>query len=189
MLAFNPTNYGPVFAEFLVEKRLPVLGPGSPDRAVRSKLQGVSLEQAFVQPIRDLDMARCCLAGLWLYHDCLDESHALSQEIDTTTGSYWHGLMHRREPDYGNSKYWFRRVGTHPVFADLVGVACEAAKKESQSSSAFLAKQSAWDPFKFIDLCEAASTGRAPCEQLCREVQQREWELLFDYCYHQALRK
>ena len=46
-------------------------------------------------------MAACCLCGLWLLHDFLDESHSLSQEITTDTGSYWHGIMHRREPDYG----------------------------------------------------------------------------------------
>ena len=49
-------------------------------------------------------MASACLAGLWLYHDYLDESHAVSQSIHTPAGSYWHGLMHRREPDFANPK-------------------------------------------------------------------------------------
>ena len=60
-------------------------------------------------------MAAACLAGLWLHHNFLDESHTLSQDIDTTTGSYWHAIMHRREGDYGNAKYWLHRVGASDV--------------------------------------------------------------------------
>ena len=47
-------------------------------------------------------MPACCCAGLWLLHGYLDESHALSQSIHTTSGSYWHGLTHRREPNFAN---------------------------------------------------------------------------------------
>ena len=64
-------------------------------------------------------MAEGCLAGLWLLYDFLDESHTISQSLDTLEGSYWHGIMHRREPDYENAKYWFRRVPVHPIHAEL----------------------------------------------------------------------
>jgi hypothetical protein len=50
-----------------------------------------------------------------------------------------------------------------------------------------LGKQSAWDPFAFVDLCAAVLVGQAPCEELCRQIQKREWELLFDWCYRQAV--
>lgn len=58
------------------------------------------------------------IAALWLYVDELDKSHVVSQAIDTPTGSYWHGIMHRREGDFDNSHYWFDRVGKqHPALA------------------------------------------------------------------------
>ncbi|SVE48716.1 uncharacterized protein METZ01_LOCUS501570, partial [marine metagenome] len=56
-------------------------------------------------------------SALWLYVDDLDRSHTCSQSIDDTTGSYWHGIMHRREGDFSNSHYWFRKVGNHPAMA------------------------------------------------------------------------
>jgi hypothetical protein len=131
-------------------------------------------------------MAQACLSGLWLAHNFLDESHAVSQEIHTAEGSYWHGIMHRREGDFSNSKYWFRRVGTHPVFEPLSQAAREiASHTELDSRSAFLATQERWDPCRFIDLCESAVAGRAGGE-LCSRIAAEEWRLLFDHCYRRA---
>src|SRR5262245_31217087 len=92
------------------------LGPGSPDKTVKDRLEG--LGDAF-GAAGDRRLADCCRAGLWLAFGFLDQSHEISQGIETAEGSYWHALMHRREPDFGNSKYWFRQLGTHPVYAEL----------------------------------------------------------------------
>jgi len=54
-------------------------------------------------------------AGLWLYVDELDRSHVLSQHMKDATGAFWHGIMHRREGDFGNAQYWFHQSGPHPA--------------------------------------------------------------------------
>jgi hypothetical protein len=186
---FQATDYGPPFADLLRDHRLAPLGPGTPDTAAQKRLEALDPVGAFLpHSVLDSNMARACLAGLWLYHDFLNESHEISQEIDTATGSYWHGMMHRRELDYGNAGYWFRRVGEHPIFVPLVREAARIAGEDpGERDSAFLARQATWDPFAFIRLCEAAHGTGTAAETLCRQVQQREWELLFDYCYRSAL--
>jgi len=133
-------------------------------------------------------MAVCCLAGLWLLAGHLNESHRLSQEIKTPSGSYWHGLMHRLEPDVANSKYWFRRVEQHPVFSSLlIDAQALASSHKLDGPAAFLTATIEWDPIAFVDLCEACVTRQSPHEDLCREIQRREWELLFDHCWCGAM--
>lgn len=175
MHSFDPAQYSPALAEVLREPRLAELGPGSPNRALQSTLERLT-PAALLAPgtVRDADMAGCCLAGVWLYHDFLDESHRICQDIGTPTGSYWHALMHRREPDAGNSKYWWRRVGKHPVFAQLGDAAARLGWRT-------------WDPEAFVDECENERGTGSPRERLLREVQLVEWEQLFAWCYRQAV--
>jgi hypothetical protein len=100
-------------------------------------------------------------AGLWLYVDDLDRSHTISQSIEDATGSFWHGIMHRREGDYSNSHYWMRRAAGHPL---LVG-------------------SSENDPDALIDDVQRgfASPPKGRLVDLI-ERQQKEWQDLFEWC-------
>ncbi|MFB3785164.1 MAG: hypothetical protein ACE15F_02215 [bacterium] len=185
--SFDPNVFGPVVAGLWDKQRLLELGPGEPNTAVEERL--VALQAADLFPSRrmvDRDMAQACLSGLWLYHDYLSQSHKISQTIATASGSYWHGFMHRRELDFSNAKYWFRKVGIHPVYAHLRREAKTMAGAHPHFSPAFLIEQEEWDPCAFIDFCEECLQVETPAGPLCRMIQRREWELLFDYCYKKA---
>lgn len=191
-MLFDPTQYGAIVARLLTPERVAALGPGETDEALRPKLAGLEPADLFAgKRIADDQMASACLAGLWLYHDFLDESHALSQEIPTASGSFWHGIMHRREPDYGNAKYWFRRVGKHPVDGPLSAAAreitAEAGNPEGLGGVQGIAGQAAWDALAFVDACQRACREHGALEAVCRQIQLREWQLLFDYCYRAAV--
>ena len=90
------------------------------------------------------------LAGLWLYHDELGRAHTIAQDLNTPEGSFWHGIMHRREPDPGNAGYWFRRVGPHPVFPALRDAVAELLPQHPASTFKLKAE---WDPYAWIDFC------------------------------------
>jgi hypothetical protein len=153
---FDPTAYGPVVAGLLSEPRLADLGPGSPVLAVRDAL-------------RTLDLPAARRAGLWLYFDFLHESHEISQDLDTPDGSFWHAVMHRREPDPSNSKYWWRKVGPHSVLEALVRQAPALGYHYTT-------------PEAFVDFCERVRGTNSPDELLAKRVQLLEWQLLFDHC-------
>ncbi|REK18177.1 MAG: hypothetical protein DWQ37_04615 [Planctomycetota bacterium] len=184
----GPTTYAPAVDRLIDGAKCNDLGPGRPDAHRRAELAALSIDEiSGGRAVSDREMAAACISGLWLRHDFLDESHRISQDIQSPTGSYWHGIMHRREPDYSNAKYWFRRVGRHPVFDTLVDEARRLANQsDGTPEAAFLGERAPWDPFAFVDLCQKASGGSAELRALCAQIQQREWELLFDYCYRHA---
>jgi hypothetical protein len=179
------TDMLPEIRPLLAEDRLNELGPGSPNLAVKPQLQ--ELERVLPAKAKHRAFASACLAGLWLYHDFLDESHAISQDLDTAEGSYWHAILHRREPDYANSKYWFRHFSGHPIFGELRKEAAALAEQAGVPAGCeYLTRQKAWDPLAFVDLCEAAARDKGPHQRLCRLIQRCEWDLLFHYCHERA---
>lgn len=118
--------------------------------------------------------------GALLYAvDSLDPAHRIFQDEPSDLGSYWHGMMHRREADFDNARYWFRRAGRLPFFERLH----EAAREHSS----VLARQPSWDPYLFTGECEQARFGATEKLPELAAVQRAEWETLLNYCWRKAV--
>jgi len=118
-------------------------------------------------------------SGLWLLCGELDLSHSISQNDGSAEGSFWHGIMHRREGDFGNSKYWFGRVGHHSVHSDLAARISDSEFRDDFSS--FGLDDESTVAYGLVDACQAAArhTNLVPAlEQICWW----EWQLLFRHC-------
>lgn len=147
----------------------------SPDESARKALVGKRAVDLFPSSRHPHE----ALSGLFLRLNDWEKSHQLSQELETVEGSYWHGIAHRLEPDYGNAGYWFRRVGQHPIFPQLLAAATDVLA--AQRTSWRLGEK--WDSFLFNQWCEevAESSDKAKLAAAIA-IQQAEWEMLFEWC-------
>jgi hypothetical protein len=159
-MAFDPARYG------LNARVMPLVQHGDGDEADRQLIEAAVVPEA----------AR---AGLYLYAGCWEQAHEVAQSIPDADGSYWHGIVHRQEPDAGNASYWFAQVGRHPIFPAL---AERAAAIEP-------ALAGPWDPVRFIRYCESArQQPGGEVEQRALAIQNIEWELLFHHSSRSATR-
>ncbi len=161
-------------------EQFPEAGPGS------ARVSAELLQHRIESVLSCFKLGRyqhsCALAGILLLWDHLDASHEISQSLEgrgsPRTADYWHGIMHRREPDPGNAAYWFRTLGTHPAFADLYENLPGWLEKMGVDGGAEsligeqLLNQSTWNPYRFIDLCRIAlKQPNGPADQAVRIVQ------------------
>ena len=146
------------------QERFPLAGPGQ--TFIKRDSLTAAIDNAVQSQETDQRNKRCVESGLLLLWDFLDDSHEISQTMEgkgsPRTADYWHGIMHRREPDAGNASYWFRRVGPHPAM-DHLGTQLIAWMSELKASPEMLQlaesrllKSKSLDPFALIELSTAA---------------------------------
>jgi hypothetical protein len=167
----------------LLTAGLPELGPGPRagimphgklNAALDRLMQGSELPGSAQKLIRGL---------ILLWHDHLEPAHEIAQAVENADGSFVHGILHRREPDYGNASYWFRRVGRHECFPKIARRVAELLRVENEAGmESMLIRKGEWDPYGFIGLCEKAVKGQAgKSAELIRQIQRIETEVLLEY--------
>lgn len=180
-MPFDATRYGDLVARVLAldgdgHRLMPLVANAPPPEEVCRALKSATPKGLFPKAAAP----KGALAGLWLYFSCFEQAHQVAQDDSSLEGSFWHAILHRQEPDSGNSAYWFRRAGSHPVFPSLVDATVDIIRQYPEAE--FRPSQK-WDPFGFILFCERArQQPGSPSEQAALEIQRAEWQMLFDYC-------
>ena len=169
------------FKALIATPALPALGPTP--RAGRLPLLELNqkIDRFLADTKLDAALQPSVRSAALLWHDYLDESHTISQNVSNADGSFLHGIMHRREPDYPNAKYWFRRVGKHASFSNIAGqVARLPEAKGEKTLAAKLAPRGDWNPFAFVDACRQAAELPLsdPAVQTLQAVQEIEFDCL-----------
>lgn len=172
VLNLNPSTY----------QRLVIHGPG--DAQAKRLLDELSPKDVFTQNSTKSDEDRkSVLAGLWLLHDWLDQSHTISQSIHSVTGSFWHAIMHRREGDFSNSKYWYARAAGHPAFQTVAAQATSLVHQVPADKTLLRLIGNGWNPDALVDLVEAVHDDQADARHsLAVQLQRLEWKVLWEFC-------
>ena len=154
-----------------------------------TRLENYSLGELFDGfAVTDSEFGNCVRSGLLLWNDALDSSHKIVQNIGTKTGNYWHAIMHRRESDYSNAKYWFGRVGKHPIYFQLLCYAQELSQTEQlEEYTKILESNDEWNPAQFVDWCQAATNSEDNKKTFLEQIQLKELQLLIDFSCKNAL--
>jgi hypothetical protein len=162
--------------------------PGDGNAEARDILETLKPADLIAGTISDHAAAAGVLAGLWLWHDWLDESHRICQAIETPSGSFWHAIMHRREGDFSNSKYWYARAGRHEVYPAISSNAVDMLNPLPLDKAWVRLTNGGWNPEQFVDLVRDASADAVdPRRPVLVNLQQLEWRMLFDHCVRQSV--
>ncbi|MCA9180266.1 MAG: hypothetical protein KDA51_02415 [Planctomycetales bacterium] len=174
----------PAIRDTIEAAPLPGLGDSPRCPGTRAAIERLLGEQS----AESSSLSPPAVAGLWLLAGELERSHDISQTLESPTGSYWHGIMHRREGDYSNAKYWMRRAGGHPVAKELAehitsvaGTASLAllAPQSDQALAARILTDMESLPNSLIDLCELAVDSKPELVYDLQLICWWEWQLLF----------
>jgi len=127
--------------------------------------------------------------ALYLSFDCFEEAHDIANTHEGTAAGNWiHAILHRREPDAGNSRYWYARVKLPAKVSAGIGREALAllGKMSALGLDSFtrkMEKSKQWEPEAFVDLCDEfrKKDAQTPAYKTLAAIQEIEWRGLAEW--------
>jgi hypothetical protein len=175
----------------------------TPEEAHRL-LDGVTPDQLLLSPPKSHAYAKAMLCGMWLWHDGLHECHEIAQMHPSLgnddaseeqsemvsaihTLDFWHAIMHRREGDFSNAKYWYARCADHRAMRTISAMGMDVIGRSTKDRSLLKIVGGEYNPDALVDLVEQIHDQPGdPRFAGAVRVQQMEWEALFQHCVEEA---
>lgn len=109
---------------------------------VKPKEPIAGMKHSVGQALANIDGDPCLAAAAYLYADDLVAAHNKVYDMEENDeAAYWHGIMHRREGDFYNANYWFRRAGSLPARLGIDPIQLtERAQDHHRSGSAYVSE-------------------------------------------------
>jgi hypothetical protein len=165
---------------------LRAVSPGEPGSAASDEKQ---LEQWITDSRLPADSL--VTAMLWLRIGVIDPPHDIVQSETTPLASYLHGVVHRLEGDYWNSKYWFRQVRDRQLLQSLSHSMEEKLKEAnlfSFATSFKIMQGSSFVPAEFVSACEQQCQQAMPDSERVASLEHlgwSEWASLWELIYQE----
>ena len=113
---------------------------------------------------------------LLLWHDHWKEAHESTDDFEGHPDSdLLHAMVHRREGDYGNSEYWLRETGHHPLF-DILGSKVTPLLAGDETLHQKIIPSGKWNARGFV-----AAVKANPGDPVLREIQAVEFMAYFTW--------
>ena len=162
-----------VIKDLFYTNSLPLLGPERREDSLDlTKCEDLIENALEFSGTEQRDLIR---SALLLWHDHLEASHEILQCLNSKDGCFLHALMHRREPDFPNAKYWLNQTGQHKAYSEIAKRSKILLEEESLPNL-FTHE---WNPYAMVDNVEHAKPNKQTYKTL-QKIQQIEMEVFIE---------
>ncbi len=113
------------------------------------------------------------------------QSAATDDEL-AATSAYLHAIIHRREGDFSNSRYWYRRCANHPILPTLGRQVEEIARSEPADKKIFRITADGFNPIVFVEFVENLIPTDTSRHRFATIAQRLELQAMLAFCARAA---